>query len=191
MIEDAKAGAATALVVIDMQNSFLHPEGGNFFEQSKPVVPKIQGLLDQARETGQTIIHVAEQHRPGIDDFEGMKLPEHCVAGSDDAAFFEGFGPQGGNEFLLPKRRVSAFFATDLDLLLRERNVGKLVITGVKTNVCVRATVIDGFSLGYRCHVVDGAVASNRQNLSDAALEDIDRYFGWVVSVDEAMEMLA
>ncbi|MDH3616704.1 MAG: cysteine hydrolase [Gammaproteobacteria bacterium] len=182
---------STALVLIDVQNSFFHPDGGNYYPESSTVVPHLHRLLDRARGAGRLIIHVAEQHRPNVEDFETHKLPQHCVAGDFDAQFFEGFGPRDNTEFLLAKRRTSAFFATDLDLLLREKGIDRLVIAGVKANVCVRATVQDAFSLGYRCIIPRGAVNSNRSNLADASLEDIDRYLGWVVTVDEAEKMLS
>lgn len=179
-----------ALVLIDVQKSFFDQAGGNYFPGTAAIEPHLHRLLHAAREGGRVIIHVAERHRPNIEDFESVKLPRHCIDGEYDAEFAEGFGPRGGNEHLLPKRRVSAFFATDLDMLLREKNICRLVIAGVKTNVCVRATVIDGFSLGYRCHVVKDAVASNRQNLADASLEDIERYFGFVITTKDAEGML-
>ena len=181
----------TALLLVDLQNSFFHPNGGNYFPQSDEIIGNLYRLLEHARRNNRVVIHIAEQHRPNVTDFESIKLPEHCVTGHSDAEFFGGFGPDGENEFLLPKRRVSAFFATDLDLLLREKNVRRLVVAGVKTNVCVRATVIDGLSLGYRCLVPSAAVASNRKNLADASLEDIDRYFGWVVEMSEAEAALS
>ena len=180
-----------ALLLIDVQNAFFHPDGENYYPESAAIVPHLQRLLKRARGSGRLVVHVAEQHRAGVDDFEQLKLPEHCIADSWDARFFEGFGPVDDSEFLLAKRRVSAFFATDLDLLLREKGIGRLVVAGVKANVCVRATVQDAFSLGYRCTVPRDAVNSNRPQLADAALEDIERYFGWVVGIDEAEAMLS
>lgn len=184
------ASSRTALMLIDLQRSFLDRSGGNYFEASASIVGNLQRLLAAAREKQRTVVHVAERHRPNVKDFESTKLPEHCVAGEPDAEFYPGFGPDSEREFLLEKRRVSAFFGTDLDLLLREQGIERIVVAGVKTNVCVRATVIDAFSLGYRCLVVRDAVRSNRAHLSDASLEDIDRYFGWVVSMDDALEAL-
>lgn len=183
-----------ALVLIDVQNAFFHPDGENYYPESAAVVPHLRRLLQRARSSGHLVIHVAEQHRANVDDFEQLKLPQHCVADGWNAQYFEGFGPgeeNRENEFPLAKRRISAFFATDLDLLLREKNVNRLVIAGVKANVCVRATVQDAFSLGYRCIVPKDAVNSNRPHLADAAFEDIDRYMGWVVTMDEAEGMLS
>ncbi len=176
-----------ALLLVDVQNSFFHPSGANYYKAVEEIIDNLQRLLECARSSASVIIHVREWHRPDTDDFEQRKLPEHCIRGSHDAEFFEGFGPaNGNNEFLINKRRLSAFFATDLDLLLREQGISRLVIAGCKANVCIRATVQDAFSLGYTCLVPRSAVNSNRPALADAALEDIDRYMGWVVAQDVA-----
>lgn len=184
-------GAAAALLLIDVQNSFFHKAGQNYYPQSAEALPALRQLLQAAREAQRPVIFAAERHRAGLPDFEAEKLPQHCVAGEFDAELVAGFGPQSPREILLAKRRMSAFHATDLDLLLRELRVGALIIGGVKTNVCVRATVQDGFSLGYRCHVVREAVNSNRRHLAEASLEDIDRYLGWIVTLEDGLRMLS
>ena len=190
-METGETSDRVALVLIDLQNSFFHPDGQNYYAETADIVAALQQLLGTARKSNRPVIFVAERHRPNLPDFEYAKLPTHCVEGEFDAALFGGFGPDGEQEVLLTKRRMSAFHGTDLDLLLRELNVKTIVIGGVKTNVCVRATVQDGFSLGYRCHVVRDAVNSNREHLADASLEDIDRYLGWVVGLDDGKELLA
>jgi nicotinamidase-related amidase len=183
----------TALVLIDVQNSFYHPEGGNYFAAALEIVGNLRVLLDSARRSGALIVHVADRHRRGQPDFESHKLPGHCVDGDFDSEFFAGFGPSeraGGNEILVVKRRFSAFMQTDLDLTLRENGIERLVVAGVKTNVCVRATIQDGFGLGYKCLLVADATSSNRSKLADSSAEDIDRYMGWSVSMDEAVAAL-
>lgn len=190
-LEQPGVSGSTALLLIDVQNSFFHPEGQNYYPETAEVIPNLHRLIDTARSSGCLVIHSAERHRPNVDDFEGAKLPPHCISGDWDSQFFEGFGPDGDAEFLLAKRRMSAFFSTDLDLLLREKGIARLIVAGVKVNVCIRATVQDGFSLGYRCIIPRAAVNSNRPHLADASLEDIDRYLGWVVSMQEAEEMLS
>ena len=182
---------AVALLLIDLQNSFFHEDGQNYYSESAELLPALRELLRGARTVRRPVIFVAERHRPGLADFEEAKLPVHCVDGEFDSQLVDGFSPRGPEEILLPKRRMSAFQATDLDLLLRELEIGTLVIGGVKTNVCVRATVQDAFSLGYRCHVVREAVNSNRRHLADASLEDIERYLGWVVPLAEGVRLLS
>jgi ureidoacrylate peracid hydrolase len=92
---------------------------------------------------------------------------------------------------MMPKRWFSAFFATDIALLLREQGVGRVVVAGVKTNVCIRATVQDAFAHGFSPIVPREATNSNRPHLAAASLEDIDRYMGRVVALDDALETLA
>ena len=186
-----ETASAAALLLIDLQNSFFHKDGENYYSESAAILPALRTLLQSARSANRPVIFVAERHRPGLDDFEQAKVPVHCVDGEFDSRLVDGFAPQGAAEFLLPKRRISAFQSTDLDLLLRELKVRTLVIGGVKTNVCVRATVQDAFSLGYRCHVVRDAVNSNRPHLAEASLEDIERYLGWVAPLEEGVRLLS
>ena len=91
----------------------------------------------------------------------------------------------------MSKRRYSAFFATDLALFLREQQIERVIVAGVKTNVCIRATVQDAFAHGFAVVVPREATNSNRPHLAAASLEDIDRYFGAVVPLERALEMLA
>lgn len=182
----------TALIVIDMQNSFLHPDGENFYPEAADVIAPCLQLIEKARSANTLIVHVADRHREGFEDFEDKRLPRHCVSGGFHAEFFQGFGPGTGSaEIEIVKRRFSAFFATELAVFLDEQSIDRVVICGVKTNVCVRATTQDAFAYGFEVCVVEGATNSNRRNLEEASLEDIERYLGSLVSLDDAMEMLA
>ncbi len=180
----------SALLVIDMQNAFLHPDGENYYPAAPEIVAPAQALIAAARHSGTIIVHVADVHRAGFKDFEQIRLPEHGIAGGFNADFFEGFGPRDGREINIAKRRYSAFFDTDLALFLREQGVDGVVICGVKTNVCVRATAQDAFAHGFAVQVVREAVNTNRAHLGAAALGDIERYLGRVISQSEAIEVL-
>jgi nicotinamidase-related amidase len=183
--------AKTALLLVDVINSFFQPGHPNYYPGVEEVLPALRALLDAARSSGAIVVHAAELHRPAFDDFEWRKLPVHHLAGADDAAFFEDFRPEGKNETAVYKRRFSAFFATDLALFLTEQRVQRVVIGGVKTNVCIRATAQDAFANGFEPIVPREATNSNRPHLAEASLEDIDRYMGRVVSLDEAIGMLS
>lgn len=182
-----------ALIVIDMQNAFLHPEGEHYYPAAHAVVEPVRKLIGTARENARLIVHTLDRHRRGLKDFEQKRLPVHGLEGTLHAAYFEGFGPEPGaqREIEIVKRRYSAFFATDLGLTLAENGVGTAVICGVKTNVCVRATAQDAFANGLRVVVPREATNSNRENLQEASLEDIDRYIGRVVALDEAIRIVA
>jgi maleamate amidohydrolase len=162
----------------------------NFYPTSAEALEPLRALLARARSGGRIVVHAVEQHYPGYDDYEWRKLPRHHFIGDKDAEFFEGFEPEGTREIVCAKRRYSAFFATDLALFLREQGVERVVIAGVKTNVCIRATVQDAFANGFDAVVPREATNSNRPHLAEASLEDIQRYFGEVVPLERALEML-
>jgi maleamate amidohydrolase len=180
----------TALVLVDVTNSFFLAGMPNFYPASAGALEPLRALLARARSGGRIVVHAVEQHYPGYDDYEWRKLPRHHFIGDKDAEFFEGFEPEGPREIVCAKRRYSAFFATDLALFLREQGVERVVIAGVKTNVCIRATVQDAFANGFDAVVPREATNSNRPHLAEASLEDIQRYFGEVVTLDRALEML-
>jgi len=181
----------TALLLIDVIDSFFREGMPNYYPDAPLVLPALRRLLEAARASGALIVHGAERHRPGLNDHEWQKLPLHHFEGAEDAAVVPGFEMRGEREILLPKRRYSAFFATDLALLLHEQGIRRVVVAGVKTNVCVRATVQDAFAHGFAPIVPREATNSNRPHLAAASLEDIDRYFGRVVPLDDAVAALA
>ncbi len=179
---------STALLLVDVINDFFDPRGRNYHPSYAPILARIRDLLQVAREAGVPVVHCMEGHRPGV-DFEHRKLPVHCIVGDHDAAPAPGVQVLPG-EVEVRKRRYSAFFGTDLDLLLRERGVQRLVVVGVKSHVCVRATIQDAFAYGYDVALVRECTGSNHPHLHEASLEDIQRYMGTVVDLDEARQML-
>ncbi|WP_028927633.1 cysteine hydrolase family protein [Pseudonocardia acaciae] len=184
-------GDGVALVMVDVLEAFFEPGRPAYYPDSARVLGPLRELLGKARGSGRLVVHAVERHRPGLVDFEHKKIPVHCEIGDDQSRYVAGFEPSGGvNEVELPKRRYSAFYGTDLDLLLREQGIGTVVVAGVKTNVCVRATVQDAFAAGYEVVLPREATNSNRPHLAEASLEDIDRYFGRVVSLGEALGRL-
>lgn len=186
-----KSTPPTALLLVDVINSFFVEGMPNYYPAAGEVIEPLHRLQAKARETGKLIVHTVERHYPGFDDYEWRKLPRHHFIGDADAAFFKGFEPSGPREIVCPKRRYSAFFATDLALFLREQAIERVIVAGVKTNVCVRATVQDAFANGFSVVVPREATNSNRPHLAAASLEDIERYFGDVLQLDAALEMLA
>jgi maleamate amidohydrolase len=180
----------TALILVDVLRSFFDPAFPNYYHGVEDVLGPMRALREQARLSGAVTVHAVERHRPGFHDFEWRKLPLHHLEGAADAEFFEDFRPEGANETLVLKRRFSAFFATDLALFLTEQKVERVIIAGVKTNVCIRATAQDAFANGFEPVVVRQATNSNRPHLAEASLEDIDRYIGRVVDLPEGLEML-
>ncbi len=180
-----------ALILVDVIRAFFDPEGLHFYPEVGAVEEPLARLLAAAREHDRLVVHAVERHRPGLRDFEQPKLPEHCLIGGRDGEFWPGFEPvERAREIVVPKRRYSAFFATDLALVLREQEVDTVVVAGVKTNVCIRATCQDAFANGLRVVLPREATNSNRPALGAASLEDVRRYLGETPAVDEVLAWL-
>jgi maleamate amidohydrolase len=182
---------ATALLLVDVIKSFFEPGMPNYYPETASVLAPMRSLLEAARSAEAVVVHAAERHRAGFADFEWRKLPPHHLSGAPDAEFVGEFRPSGPREIVVHKRRFSAFFATDLALFLHEQSIARVVIAGVKTNVCIRATAQDAFAHGFEPVIAREATNSNHSHLAAASLEDIERYMGRVVSLAEAVRMLA
>lgn len=189
--ESHPSNPATALILVDVTNSFFLEGMANYYPAAGDVIEPLRRLLASARASQRIVVHAIEQHYPGFDDFEWRKLPRHHLIGDPDSAFFSDFGPLGPREIVVAKRRFSAFFATDLALFLHEQRIDRVVIAGVKTNLCIRATAQDAFANGFDVVVPREATNSNRPHLAAASLEDIERYIGAVAPLDVALGMLA
>ena len=114
-----------ALILVDVIQDFFDQEGSNFHPEYNILLAEIREILSAARKTNTVIVHAQEHHRANHPDFEWKKLPEHCIASTDAVKPAQGIDMEAG-DIVIHKRRYSAFFATDLDLTLREREVGRV-----------------------------------------------------------------
>lgn len=182
----------TAILVIDMQRDFIDPGAPIECPGGREIVASILRLLDLARRKGLPVIYTQEAHRvEGVDfgrELDGEE-PVHCVEGTPGVEIVPDLARRPG-DFLIVKRRYSAFFATDLDLLLRGLGVDTLVLTGVATDVCVRATAQDAQQLNYRVIVPEECVAGTSVEQHHAALRNIAYILGKVVPLGQVMAML-
>jgi nicotinamidase-related amidase len=186
---EALAGdrAATALLVIDMQNDFLLPGAPVCAPGGIELVPRIAALAKGCRDLGFPVIFTAETHRADGCDF-GIELnfePPHCLEGTGGEAIIVGLEPEAGDICISTKRRYDAFLGTDMDLVLRVHGVQNLLITGVCTDVCVSATVQHARNLDYRCFVLADAVAGTSRERHDAALLCLSHVFAHVGASSE------
>jgi len=174
-----------AVVVVDMVNDFV--TGTLKCESAVKVVPNIRRLLDFARKKGVPIIYVNDAHLPGIDE-EFEIWPEHAVVGTRGAEVVEELKPVMG-DYVVQKRRYSAFFGTYLDLLLRELEVDTLVLVGLVTNVCIQNTAGDAFFRGYRVIVPKDCVETVDEEAQKAGIEYMKTFYGCkITNVDELMK---
>ena len=179
-----------AVLVIDMVRDFTDMEHGLVpNEPASQMVDVVDTFVQEARDLGALIIWVIDSHRPGKPDWELEHVRFHCQAGTIGVELAPPLQIQD-EDYVFTKRRYSAFVGTDLDLILRDNHIDTLILTGTKTNVCIRATAQDGFANNYHVVVPRECVATDKQHLHDANLEDIDNYMGKVVSVQEALTII-
>ncbi len=147
-----------AVVVVDMQKDFCHPDGALYVgDHVREIFEPTRKVVEFARKNGIPVIFTQDWHREDDPEFEIW--PKHCLAGSEGAEVIDELDPKP-NDYYVKKRRYSAFFATDLDLTLRELGVKELLICGVVTNICVLHTVADAIMRGYGVTVLEDCVAA-------------------------------
>lgn len=179
-----------AVLVIDMVKDFTDPTGLVPHKGAADIVPAVDAFVRQARAQGAIIIWVIDQHRPGKPDWELDHVRPHCMGGTPGVELAPPLEPLA-QDYVITKRRYSAFAGTDLDLILRDNHVDTVYLTGTKTNVCIRATAQDAFQNNYRVVVPHECVSTDKLHLHLANLEDIGKYMGRVVSVSEALALLS
>jgi biuret amidohydrolase len=193
--------ARTALVIIDMQRDFLEPGGfgemlGNDVSHLARTVEPLRAVLAAARAMGMTVIHTREGHRPDLTDAPPTKLARgnlSCgigdpgprgrvlVRGEEGHDIIDELYPVAG-EAVLDKPGKGAFYATDLELMLRNGGIATLVVTGVTTEVCVHTTVREGNDRGFECLVLEDCVGSYFPEFHEVGLRMIAAQggiFGW------------
>jgi nicotinamidase-related amidase len=179
-----------ALLVIDAQRDFLAMTHDGAAER---VLPAMQRLLQDARAGGTPVVFTQEVHRAALVDF-GRELdgdePVHCVEGTPGAELVLDVR-RDEREWIVPKRRYSAFFATDLDLLLRGLGVRTIVVCGFLTDVCVHYSCVDAHQLDYRVHVVPEACAGSSTAAARSAVDAIEYLqSGASLELDAAIAMV-
>jgi nicotinamidase-related amidase len=158
-----------AIIVVDMLKDNLKESSRNpCFETGRAIIPNLQKLLGEGRKRGFPIIFACDSFLEG-DFIFGGKMKVHSLRGTKGAEVVEDLNPKP-NDIILPKRRFSAFFKTDLDQTLRTLGVDTIVVTGVTTEVCVLMTVMDGLSHDFSVILVEDCSASRSKEFHQGCL---------------------
>lgn len=178
----------SAVLVVDMLNDFLDPEGAMPLLEGRRLYEPIRRLLKSARASGAQVIWVCDEHLSTDHEFE--KRSVHCLQGSWGAEIVAELKPDI-DELRIPKTRYSGFFETDLDHRLRQMGIDHLILTGVVTNICVRSTAHDAFFRDYRVTVPVECVAATSEREQESTLYDLDTHYGTVAGLEEVLAILA
>jgi ureidoacrylate peracid hydrolase len=203
--------ASCALIIVDMQNDFLHKDGSfGIMAREQPeatidmpflagTIPKVQRLADAFRAAGRPVVYVAHVLRPDYSDAAfpywrvGIKPGEgnrtHCVEGTWGAQVVDELRPHDG-ENLVVKKGFGGFAGTPLDTILRNLSVNTCVAAGVTTCVCVSNTVRGGVEHNYRMVIAEDGVAEANRQAHAGELLTMQRLFADVLPVDAILTRL-
>lgn len=168
------------LVVVDIQGGSGQSAPG---EGGIPVMggreqraPRVRRLIDLARSAGVPVVFIQEVHKPSLVDIgrelDGAEGP-HCLEGDDGTELASWLDPRP-EEFVIRKRRYSAFFGTELEIVLKSHRAETLLLVGGLTDVCIHYTAVDAHQHDYRVRVITDCVGGSSERAHGYALEAIE-----------------
>src|SRR5262245_49273519 len=201
ILRDAKERCdpkVAALLIVDVQNDFCSSEGasarrGQDVSAAQGMVLRLQRLLEEARAVSLPIIFIKTEHSewtdtpPWIYRKSQQKQLNTCRQGTWGADFY-GVAPLPGERVVI-KHRYSAFINTDLNTVLKARDVESVLVTGVSTNVCVETTARDAYMYDYYVTLVEDCSAAYSEAMHKGTLKNISDHFGLVLTSDEIIAL--
>lgn len=188
-----KNPAKSAMIVIDMERGFIEPESAHCIRTAKATVPACSKAMAMAREKGIPVFLVNRIYRADGSDVESTRYHawvaggKAMTPGSTGILSYEmpeGMEPQPG-DYTLIKPRFSAFFQTELDLILRRLRVETVILIGTTTPNCIRTTCYDGISLDYNVVILPECCSSQTEEIQRVNMEDMERVGAKLLSMEE------
>ena len=199
----------TAVIVVDLQNGYASPGGyrdlaGRDISGAPRVIENTLRILAAARPAGMTVVFLQNGWDPELREAGGEGSPNWhksnplrlmrarpeldgklLTRGGWDYALVDELQPTA-NDLVVGKPRYSGFRGTDLEGLLRERDIRTLVFTGIATNVCVESTLRDAYFREFFCLLVEDATQqAGPAFIQDATVYNVETFLGWVTGTDE------
>jgi nicotinamidase-related amidase len=178
--------ASTAVVVVDVQNGFCHPDGSLYAPASEDALDPVASLVSRAREAGASVVYTRDVHPP--EQFEGnhyydefARWGEHVVEGSWDAELHDDLDVREAEDHVVEKHTYDAFYQTDLEGFLDAHGVEDLLVCGTLANVCVLHTAGSAGLRDYRPILVEDALGYIEEDHKEYTVEHADWLFGEVV----------
>jgi len=206
---------SSALVIVDMQNAFA-AKGGVFdlagvdISKTAEVIGVIRRILDGARKAGIAVVYLQMGYKVDLSDSGGpdspnwykefalilmRKRPELkgkiLTEGTEDFEIVDELRPHP-EDIVVKKSRYSGFAGTELDSLLRSRQIRSLFFAGMATNVCVESTLRDAFVRDYwPILITDATLQAGPVVLQQATIQNVENHFGWTLNSQELIRALA
>lgn len=168
----------TALLIVDMQNDFVLPGAPAVIKGAFASVARVSEVLTWFRQKHHAVFHIVREYREDGSDIEISRRdaflagPSYVVPGSKGAEIVQVLSPVRG-EYRIVKPRFSAFFGTELDLILRRLAISRLVICGTQYPNCIRATAFDSLSYDYDTVVITDATSASGPEVTKSNIRDM------------------
>ncbi|MDQ3689053.1 MAG: isochorismatase family protein [Chloroflexota bacterium] len=166
----------TALLIVDVQNDFADPAGGLSVLNGEAILPTVNRAIGAAMEAGALVVASQDWHPESTPHFarDGGVWPVHCVAGTWGAGFHPSLalpvdaprvrkgmnGEDGYSAFTMRELFTGDVTSTELEGLLRQRGIERVIVCGLATDYCVKATALDAVRLGFSVLLLGEAVAA-------------------------------
>ena len=180
-----------AVLVIDMQNDFVDPKGKLCVAGAKATIPAIADLVKFGKSKGWKIVYIVREHRTSGVDVDAPRIPlftdgktGYCVPGTWGGAIVDGLSPEK-DDLIVAKSRNSAFFATNLDLILRRMGVKTVVLAGTQYPNCVRGTANDAMSYDYETIICTDCCSAKTPEVAEANIFDMKNMGITCISLDK------
>jgi len=163
-----------AVIVVDMVKDNFHDEDHlPITTHARAMIPALNRLVKESRQRGIPIIFACDSFLEGDFIFQG-KMKAHSLRGTPGAEVMEGLD-QVPQDIVLPKRRFSAFFKTDLDMTLRLLQIDAVAVTGIATHFCVLTTALDALCHDFRAVILEDCSAAPTAEMHQRTLDNYRR----------------
>lgn len=183
--------AASALLVIDMQEFFLDAASPTFTSGGLAILPNVKRLIDAYRQANRPVIFTQHVHHP--DDLDSGIMDwwwkGKCIEGSPESEIHADLTPSPGDK-IVAKHRYSGFYNTDLETVLRCLKVEDIVVSGIMTNLCCESTARDAYYRDYRVFFLADGTGSVSEEMHLASLLNLAFGFAHVTTCDAMIEEL-
>jgi isochorismate hydrolase len=183
--------AKAALLVIDMQNHFVHRDGRSDLDQAGAIVPGLVSLINTCHEVGVHVVFTRHAHKPDGSDVGilGQWWGDAIIENTWDADIFEELAPGKGDKVVV-KTRYSAFQKTDLEEFLLQKGVQDIIISGVMTNICCESTAREAFMKDFRVFFLADGTATLDDQMQLSTLRHLAYAFSVVKTIDQVINEL-
>lgn len=208
MAKDNDAGLAldpskTALLLIHWQKEIASPEGRNAEDipqrlRAMGILERTQAVVDVTRKSGMLVVYINGVHAPGYPELGARTVPLAAMLirrgamqkGTWGVEVIDELKPIDG-DIVLDNYSSSGFCATPLDLILRNKGITNIVISGIATHVAVESTARDAFNMGYTVYTLEDCCTSTTQEIHEWSIENALSFFGFVIDAGSYIAAIA